>query len=137
MREFCIGLVTSLKDKKGMLEMPVVRKIKRDDFEYLYSDKVVCAKRLDKRSVTVVFSNAEGIATTSIASCQQKVSTSTIEIPCPDLIKIYKKGIGGVGIIDQRAAAYHLNQKPTTRFYLCIFFDLTDVACAKAKLFTI
>ena len=32
------------------------------------------------------------------------------------------------GLIDERAAAYHLDQKSTIRFYLDIFFDLMDVA---------
>ena len=32
------------------------------------------------------------------------------------------------GLIDERAAAYHLDQKSTIRFYLDIFFDLMDLA---------
>lgn len=35
---------------------------------------------------------------------------------------MYNKGMGGVDLIDQRAVAYHLDQKPTIRFYLHIFF---------------
>ena len=38
--------------------------------------------------------------------------------------------MGGADLIDQRAGAYHLDQMPVVRFYLCIFFDLMDVSCA-------
>ena len=30
----------------------------------------------------------------------QKRSTSKIQVPCPDVIKIYKKGMGGVDLIE-------------------------------------
>ena len=59
------GIGTAWKDRKRMPEMPFDRQIKRADFEYLYSDKIVCCKWLDRRSVAMLFSNAEGMATTS------------------------------------------------------------------------
>ena len=40
--------------------------------------------------------------------------------------------MGGVDLIDQKAAAYHLDQKSTIRFYLRIFFDSMDVSCANS-----
>ena len=55
--------------------MSVDRKMKRVDFEYLYSDKVTCCKWLDSRSVTRLFSNVEGMAT---VPNQQKASASKI-----------------------------------------------------------
>ena len=45
---------------------------------------------------------------------------------------MYDKEMGGVNLIDQRAATYHLVRKSTIRFYLRVFFDLMDVACAKS-----
>ena len=36
------GIDNSRKDRKEMLEIPVNRKMKRGDFEYLYFDKVAC-----------------------------------------------------------------------------------------------
>ena len=58
MREVCI-IVTSQKDRKEMPEMPADRKVKRGDFEYLYSDKVACCKWLDRHSATVLFNNVD------------------------------------------------------------------------------
>ena len=51
------GIGTTRKDRKGMPEMPFDRKMKRSEFEWLYSDKVACCKSLDRPSVTMLFSN--------------------------------------------------------------------------------
>ena len=58
--------------------MPVDIQVKRDDFDFLYSDKVACCKWLDRRSVTILFSNVEGMATTSTVPRPQKGSASDI-----------------------------------------------------------
>ena len=115
-----------------MPEMPVDRKMKKGDCEYLHSDKVSCCKWLDRRSETILFSNVEGMATTFTVPRRQKGSASKIQVPCPDVTKMYNKGIGGVDLIDQRAAAYHLDRKSTIRFYLRIFINLVDEVCANS-----
>ena len=50
------GIDTARIDRKGILEMPFDRNMKRSDFENLCSSKVACC--------TVLFSNVKGIATT-------------------------------------------------------------------------
>ena len=95
--------------------------MKRDDFKY-FSGKETCCKRLDRRLVTMVFSNAEGLTTKSTFPFRQKVSA----------FKLYNNRMGGVDLIDQRAAAYHSDRKSTIRFYLLTFFDLIHVACANS-----
>ena len=40
--------------------------------------------------------------------------------------------MGGVDLVDQRTATYHLDRKSSVRFYLRIFFDLMDVTCANS-----
>ena len=126
------GVGTSRKDRVGMPEMMVDRKMRRGDHDYMYSDKVGCCKWFDRRSVLMLFSNIEGMSTTSTILCRQKGSASKILVPCPDVIKMYNQGIGGVDLIDQRTAAYHLDRKSRVRFYLRIFFDLMDIACANS-----
>ena len=80
----------------------------------------------------MLFSNAEVMVTTSAVLRRQKGSVSKIQVPCTDVIKISNKVMGGVGLIDQRAAVYHLDRKSSIRFYLSIFYDLIDVACANS-----
>ena len=86
---------------------------------------------LDRRSVIMLFSNAEGMITSTVPN-RQKGSASKIQVPCLDVIKMYDKGMVGVNLIIQRAPAYHLDRKSIIRFYLCIYFDLIDVACASS-----
>ena len=76
----------------------------------------------------MLFSNVEGMTTASTVARQQKGSAPKNQVSRPDVIKKYNKGIGGVFLIDQRTAAYHLDQKSTIRFYLRILFDLADAA---------
>ena len=49
-----------------------------------------------------------------------------------NVIKMYKKVIGGVDLDDQRTAAYNLDRRSSIRFHLHIFFDLMNVACANS-----
>ena len=63
--ESCLyGIGTAQKDRKGMLEMLVDRKVKRGDFKYLYSNAIARCKWLNRCSVTMLFSNVEWMATT-------------------------------------------------------------------------
>ena len=54
--------------------------------------------------------------------------------PCPKVVKLYNSGMGGIDLMDQRTAAYRLDRKSSVRFYLRIFFDLMDIACANSYL---
>ena len=87
-----------------MPEMPVDAKVEERGFEYLCSDNLACCKWLDRYSVTMLFSHVEGMVTTSAVPRRHKGSASKIQVPYPDVIKM-----GGVDLIDQRAAAYHLD----------------------------
>lgn len=126
------GIGTARKDRKGMPNLMQDKKMKRGDFEFQFSDKVGCCKWFDRRSVVMLFSNVDGMTTTSTVPRRQKGSTTKLQVTCPDVIKMYNKGMGGVDLIDQRSAAYHLDRKSSIRFYLRIFFDLMDVACANS-----
>ena len=57
----------------------------------------------------MLFNNVEGMAATSTVPCWQNGSASKIQLPCPDVIKVYNKRTDGVDLIDQRSAAYHLD----------------------------
>ena len=89
--------------------------MRRDDHDYMYSEKVTCCKWFDRRSVLMLFSNSEGMSTTSTIFHRQKGSGSKILVPCPDVIKMYNQGMCGVDLINQRTAAYHLDGKSRVR----------------------
>ena len=69
---------------------------------------------------------------TSTVERRMKGAATKLPVPCPDVIKMYNQGMGGVDLVNQRTAAYHLNRKSSIRFYLRIFFNLMDVACVNA-----
>ena len=52
-RNLC-GIFKTQKDRKETPEIPASRKKERGSFEYLSSEKVVCSKWLDRRSVTML-----------------------------------------------------------------------------------
>ena len=83
---------------------------------------------MDNRSVVVLFNNIEGMRTKSSVQRRVKGSAAKVSVSCPDVIKLYNKGIGGVELVDQRNSAYHLDRKFFIRFHLRIFFDLIDLA---------
>ena len=55
-------------------------------------------------------------------------------VPFPKVVKHYNSGMGGDDLIDQRSVTYHLYQKSSVGFNLCIFFDLMDLACVSSYL---
>ena len=83
---------------------------------------------MDNRSVVVLFNNIKGMQTKSSVQRRVKGSAAMVSVSCTDVIKLCKKGIGGVELVDQRNSAYHLDRKFFIRFHLRIFFDLMDVA---------
>ena len=58
-----------------------------------------------------------------------KGQSAKIHVPCPEITKDYNSGIGGVDLLDQKAAAYKLDRKSSGgRYYLRLFFDLMDMS---------
>ena len=57
-----------------------------------------------------------------------KGSSSKIPVNCPNGIKLYNSKLNGVDLMDQLKSAYQLHQRSNFQFYLCLFFDLFDVA---------
>ena len=49
------------------------------------------------------------MAAASTALHRQKGLASKIQVPRPEVIKMYQKVMGGVHLIHQRAAAHHLH----------------------------
>ena len=66
---------------------------------------------VDRRSVTMLFSNNSGMQSTSTVQQRMKRSAAKIPVHFPDVIKIYNQGMGEVNLADQRVAAYHLNRE--------------------------
>ena len=70
--------------------------------------------------------------TKSLVQRPVKGLASKVSVSCLNAIKFYNKYMGGVDLVDQITAAYHLDRRSSIRFYLRIFFYLMDVACANS-----
>ena len=65
----------------------------------------------------------------STVSCRVKGQSSKILVPCPEMIKDYNYGMGGVDLMDQKTTAYKLDHKSSGgRYYLRLFYDLMDIS---------
>lgn len=126
------GIGTVQSNRKGMPTLLPDKKMKRGDFEFQLSKDIGCCKWMDSRSVVLLFTNIEGLQAVSSVQRRMKGSSSKVSVSCPDVIKRYNKGMGGVDLFDQRTAAYHLDRKSSIRFYLRIFFDLMDASIANS-----
>ena len=67
---------------------------------------------------------------TSISTLQRRLKGSSPKIPanCPNGIKLYNSEMGVVDLMDQLKSKYQFDQRLKFWFYLCLFFDMFDVA---------
>ena len=128
------GIGTVRKNRKNMPEMPADKGMVRGDYEFQYSKNLVCVKWFDNRGVLLLGSNVEGMDEVTTVYRRLKGSATKPLIDCPNIVKLYNHGMGGVDLIDQRTSTYHLDRKSKIRFYLRIFFDLLDVSVVNSYL---
>ena len=100
----------------------------RGDADFQFSKNIICCKWYDNKAVLLLATNVEGMSGSSNVMRRMKGSSTKTPVPCPNIIKMYNNGMGGVDLMDQKTAAYRLDRKSKFRFYLRIFFDLLDVA---------
>ena len=112
--------------------MAIMKKDKdmeRGDVDFQYAENVFAVKWFDNRGVTLVSTCQLGC--NRVSSVLRRVKAVT----CPEVIKDYNSGMGGVDLLDQKTAAYKLDRKSSGgRYYLCLFFDLMDMSVVNSHL---
>ena len=63
-----------------------------------------------------------------VRDATRKGSLSKSPENCPNGIKLYNSKMGRVDLMDHLKSAYQLDRRLKSQFYLCLFFDLLDVA---------
>ena len=102
---------------------------KRGDIDFQYANNVVAVKWFDNRGVTMVVTCLEKCNKVSIFTRRVKGRGAKIPVPCPEIIKDYNSGMGGVDLLDQKTASYKLDRKLSGGcYYLRLFFDLMDIS---------
>ena len=108
------------------------KQMKTGDCEFS-GNKMAC-KRVDNRSVLLLSSALKGINDILSVQRREKSSKTKSLVSCPKVVKLQNSNMGGVALMDQRPAVYHLDRKSSVRFYLRIFFDLMDIVCVNSYL---
>ena len=128
------GIETFRANRKQMPKMIENKQMKRGDCEFIFLGNTMACKLMNNRPVLLLSYALERM--NGILSVQriEKGSKTKSLVPCPKVVLLYNSGLGGVDLIDQRTAAYRLDRKSSVRFYLHIFFDLTDIKCVNSYL---
>ena len=108
--------------------------IKRGDCEFIFSGNTMHCKWMDNRSMLLLSPALEGMNDILSAQRREKGSKTRSLVSCSKVIKLYNSGMGGIHFLDQRTAAYRLDENSFVRFYLLIFFDLIDIVCVDSYL---
>ena len=104
------------------------KNLKSGDCEIKTCKNVICVKWMDNRAVTLIGSNVGDLNQMLSVLRRQKGASSKSAVPCPIIVKKYNQSLGGVDLCDQYNSAYYPDRQSKFCFYLCIFFDLMDVA---------
>ena len=95
------------------------------------SEGIYLIKWMDNRSVIVISSSCGPLSISQVER-RQKGKQDKVKIDCPEMIKEYNTGMGGVDLMDQKLVPYGLDRKANIKFYLRPFFDLLNIAMLNA-----
>ena len=86
------------------------KQMKRRDCEFLFSGNTMAFKWIDNRSLLLLLSTLEGMNDILSVQRREKGSTTKCSVPCPMAVKLYNSSMGRVDLMDQRPAAYRLDE---------------------------
>ena len=104
------GIGTVRASRKQMPKMIYDKQMKRGDCEFLFSGNTMACKWMDNWSVLLLSSALEGMNDILSVQRREKGSTTKSSVPCPKVVKLYNSGMGRVDLMDQRPAAYRLDE---------------------------
>ena len=109
-------------------------KISSSENDFHYSKNIICCKWYNNKPVLFLKSNVNGMSGISNIMRRTKGSATITLVSCPNVIKLYNNGMGGVDIMNQKTAPYRIDCKSKYRFYLKMFFDLIYVALVNSHI---
>ncbi|CAH2283293.1 Hypothetical predicted protein [Pelobates cultripes] len=92
----------NLKADKGM---------KRGAVDTMSANGVTCVKWIDNRSVTLLSNFLTCKKDMTHVLRRQAGCTEKLHIPCPTIVTIYNKYMGGVDLMDQKKVSYETDRK--------------------------
>ena len=88
------------------------------------------------KSILRLAANIDDTSWVSNVIRRAKASVNETPVSCPNIIKLYNNGMGGVDTVDQKSktATYRLDSKSKFHFYLRMFSNLIDVALVNSHI---
>ena len=102
------------------------------DYRVDLNSDIVIVKWVDNSTVTVV-SNYVGIQPESVIQRWCREKKERCDVPCPRIVYVYNKKMGGVDLADMLISLYRI-QANTKRWYIKIFWHLVDICKVNAWL---
>uniref|UniRef100_W5MYF4 PiggyBac transposable element-derived protein domain-containing protein n=1 Tax=Lepisosteus oculatus TaxID=7918 RepID=W5MYF4_LEPOC len=145
-----LSLLTYLKDSMGLRSLGTIRKNRlmgcklEDDRELLKRGRGSFDYRVDNDAQLAIVKWADSKTVTLVSTCASvmpvgevkhfsKKKGRQISVPCPQIVAEYNHHMGDVDLADIRIALYRTPAK-SHRWYLCIFWQLIDIAVNNAWL---
>ena len=97
-RIYHLGAV--LSDQKNMALLKKDKDVKRGDIDFQHANNVVAVKWFDNRGVTMKCTCLQKCNKVSTVTGRVEGQSTKIPVPCPEIIKDYKSGMGGVDLLD-------------------------------------
>ena len=104
------------------------KEMKQGDFQCKFCNHIACIKCYENKSIMLLGSHLEEIASMSTLGRRLKSSSSKIPVNFPNVVKLHNSKMGAVDFMDRLKSAYQLDRRSKFRFDLRLFFDLFDVA---------
>jgi hypothetical protein len=79
-----------------MLKMKTDKEMKRGDIDFQYANNIAAVKWFDNRGMNLVGTNVEGCNLVTSVMRRAKGQSSKMAVSCPQMIKDYNSGMGGV-----------------------------------------
>uniref|UniRef100_W5MWM0 PiggyBac transposable element-derived protein domain-containing protein n=1 Tax=Lepisosteus oculatus TaxID=7918 RepID=W5MWM0_LEPOC len=130
-----LSLLTYLKDSTGLRSLGTIRKNGlmgcklEDDRELLKRGRGSFNCRVDNDALLAIVKwadNSHLVMPVGEVKRSSKKKGRQISVPCPQIVEEYNHRLGGVGLADMLIALYGTPAK-SHRWYLCIFWQLTDI----------
>ena len=103
--------------------------IDKGDSVTLQNNNISATAWLDRKVVTVMVSNTQPFAVSTVL--RRQVNTTRATVPCPESIILYNKYMGGVDRGDQLRGYYNYKMK-SRKLYKYIVFFLLNVTVTNA-----
>ena len=91
------------------------KKISRGESDFHYFKNIICCKWYKNKPVLRLLTNVDDISGISNVIRRSKVSVTKTPVSCPNIIKLYNNGIGGVDIAQQTFAGLQDALKTSSR----------------------